>query len=279
MQIRQRCVLERAGELQRHQEVGRLADAANEVVLHPHDGRRSGACGDGDVIESELVERVFDRDRAAESHAAVHLQIRLPLERDTHHFQEVLVPTNGDAVLGDAAESGQDAIVEWVPKLARVADRLVDVALGQRLDLQAVDGHNAEAFVRQVVRERVARRPEADDENVLAVVRQRHRTADVQRIPHREQRVDLEAPRQVEDVGHDARLDLRDVDRVLLLKNARAHAVVADAVARAGAHGVVDHHDRQRGDGLAAAAQHVHLADLLVERAPFQRNAQRVRLE
>ena len=39
LQVRQRVALERAGQLQRHQEVAGLADAADQVVLHVDDGR------------------------------------------------------------------------------------------------------------------------------------------------------------------------------------------------------------------------------------------------
>ena len=52
LQVRQRVALERAGELQRHQEVARLADAADQVVLHVDDRRPAGAGGDRDVIEA-----------------------------------------------------------------------------------------------------------------------------------------------------------------------------------------------------------------------------------
>ena len=45
----------------------------------------------------------------------------------------------------------------------------------QRLDLQAVDPDDAEALVQEVVGERVAGGAEADDEDLLAVVRQRVR--------------------------------------------------------------------------------------------------------
>src|SRR5205085_12186769 len=109
-------------ELQRHQKVRRFANAANEVVLHPDDRRRTGAGRDRDVIDAELVERVFNRERAAESHATVNLQVVATLERDANHLQEVLVPPNGDAVFGDAAEAGEDAIVELLPQYLCVAD-------------------------------------------------------------------------------------------------------------------------------------------------------------
>src|ERR1051326_170964 len=81
--------------------------------------------------------------------------------------------------------------------------------------------------------------------------REAERAAYVDRVPARQQRIDLKAVRQEKDVGEHPGLDLRDVDRVLLLVDAGLHAVVADAVAGAGAHGVVDHDDGQRGDGVA----------------------------
>ena len=110
----------------------------------------------------------------------------------------------------------------------------------------------------------------------MPVVGQRERPGGVQRIPPRQQPVDLDAPGQLQHVGQGAGLDLRDVDRVLLLVDAGLHAVVADAVAGPRAHRVVDHHDRQRADGIAALAQQVHLRNLLVERAPGQGDPQRV---
>ena len=58
----------------------------------------------------------------------------------------------------------------------------------------------------------------------------RIRRAQVERIPAREQAVDFESPRQLEHVLQRARLGLRNVDRLLLLVDARLHAVVADAV-------------------------------------------------
>ena len=121
------------------------------------------------------------------------------------------------------------------------------------------------------MRQRVAGRPEPDDQDVAAVVGQRIGPLDVERIPARQQPVDLDAPRHVEHVGQHAGLDLRDVDRFLLLIDAGLHAVVADAMTGARAHRVVDDDDRQRAERIAALAQRVHLGDLLVERAAGQR--------
>jgi hypothetical protein len=79
--------------------------------------------------------------------------------------------------------------------------------------------------------------------------------------------------------GEHPRLDLRDVHRLLLLEDARLHAVVADAVTGAGAHRVVDAHERERAEDVAVATHDVHLADLLFERAPLKGDAERVLLE
>jgi hypothetical protein len=129
-----------------------------------------------------------------------------------------------------------------------------------------------------MVRKRVAGRPETDDEDISTIVVLGDRALDVQRIPSREKPVNLEAPRQRQDFGQNPRLDLRDVHRVLLLEDAGLHAVVADAVARPWVHGVVDAHEREGRDDVAAPAHHVHLADLLVERTALERHAQRVLL-
>src|SRR5207248_11327040 len=64
----------------------------------------------------------------------------------------------------------------------------------------------------------------------------------------------------------------------LLLVDARLHAVVADAVPRSRRHRVVDANQRERGDEVALARRHVHLADALFERTAGERDSQRVLL-
>src|SRR6266511_141543 len=195
--------------------------------------------------------------------------------------QEVLVPAHRDAVFRHAAESFEDTIVEWPVDLAPVADgtrRLGPTRplLGKRLDLQPIDGDDAKAFVQQIVRQGVARGPETDDEHVAAVVWQRIWTPSIQRVPTRQQSVNLHTPWHGKHVREHARLDLRDVDGILLLINAGLHAVVADAMPRAGTHRVVDGDDGQGADRIAPLSQQVHLGDLLVERAAGQWTAERV---
>ena len=122
LQVRQRVPLERAGQLQRHQEVAGLADAADQVVLHVDDRRPAGAGGDGDVIEADRP-RFVDRQRAAEADAAVDPQLVAPRQRQMDQRQEVLVPADGDAVLRHAAEAREHALVERPIDLAPLADR------------------------------------------------------------------------------------------------------------------------------------------------------------
>ena len=61
--------LGRAGELQRHQEIGRLTDAARERIGHVDKGRPPRAGAERDVIEAHR-ERILDRDGAAEAYPA-----------------------------------------------------------------------------------------------------------------------------------------------------------------------------------------------------------------
>ena len=66
-----------------------------------------------DVVEAQF-EGVVDGQRAAEAHAAEHREFAAPLQQQADHLQEVLVPAHRDAVFGDAAEAGQDALVRAV---------------------------------------------------------------------------------------------------------------------------------------------------------------------
>jgi hypothetical protein len=154
-----------------------------------------------------------------------------------------------------------------------------DCVSGQRLDLQPVDADHRMAVVHQVMCEVEACGPEADHQHGAPRRGTRDRPAQIERIPARQQRVDLEAPGQRQHVLQGAGLDLRDVDRFLLLVNAGLHAVVADAVAGGRQQRIVDRGHRQRADGEALALQQVHLRDLLFERTAGERHAERRLLE
>ena len=71
LQVGNGAELGRAGQLQRHQKVGCLADAAGEFVRDAEQGRLAGAGGERDVIKAHR-ERGLGRDCAAEAGAAEH---------------------------------------------------------------------------------------------------------------------------------------------------------------------------------------------------------------
>src|SRR5438445_5578280 len=109
--------------------------------------------------------------------------------------------------------------------------------------------------------------PEANDQHVFAVVWKLIWAFCVEWIPPRQQTIDLKSEWQLEHVGQRCRFGKRNVYRLLLLKNAALHAVVADTVARAGAHRVVDSDKREASDRVALLLEQVHFRDLFVERA------------
>ena len=266
----------RAGELERHQEVGRHAHAGRQRIRHRHMGRPPGPGRHRHMVETPF-ERLVEPERAAEAHAADHGEGRAPLQQQAHDLEEVLVPAHGDAVFGDAAEAGHDPLRQVLAELRHVAHRPEGVARarlvharqrrGKRLDLEPVHRHHPVPVIHQVVREAEAGRAEAHDEHLPAAVRQRQRAGEIERVPAGQQAVDLEAPGQVEHVLQHARLDLRNIDRVLLLVDAGLHAVVADAVARGGAERIVDAHGRERAQRPALGLEELHLGNLLFQRA------------
>ncbi len=210
----------------------------------------------------------LDRHRAAEAHAAEHRELPAPLEQQPHHLQVVLVPAHRDAVLGDAAEARHGALAEILAQRVDVAHRRerhartvrLDARLRsrKRLDLESVDADDRVAVIHQVMGEIEAGRTQPDHQHGAARRRTRDRPAEVERIPARQQRIDLEAPRQAEHVLQGAGLDLRDVDRLLLLVDAGLHAVVADAMAGRRHQRIVDGRHRQRADGEALALEKIH---------------------
>ena len=240
------------------------------------------------VIESHF-KRALNRQRAAEAHAAKHGELLPPLQQQPDDFQEILVPADRDAILGNAAESRHHPIVERLINLVNVADRFESCAVAQhiharrlfrqRLDLQAVNANHGMAVVHQVVRQREARRSKPNHQNFVTAGRKRYRPREIQRIPARQQTVNLEAPRQLQNIFQRARFDLRNIDGVLLLKNAGLHAIVADAMPGAGRHRIVDGDDRQRAHAVAALLDDVHLGNLFVQRTARQRDSENGLLE
>ncbi len=57
--------------------------------------------------------RVIDFQRASEPHTAIHTNRPAPGKREVEQGQEILVPSHGDAVFRHAAESLENAILEF----------------------------------------------------------------------------------------------------------------------------------------------------------------------
>src|SRR6185436_8351289 len=186
--------------------------------------------------------------------------------------QEVLVPAHCDAVLRDATEPGHYATVERFSDLFYVFYR--NKIQSTRLQLQAIDPRHGVTVVHQVMGKREAGGPEPDHQHLASRIRARQRTAQVQRVPASEQRVDFETPGQFEHVLEGARLRLRNVDGRLLLVDAGLHAVVADTMAGRRHHRVVHADDRQRGNRLAARLDQMEFGNLLLKRAAGERDAE-----
>ena len=77
LQVGEARMLGRAGQLQRHEEIVGLAHAGREAAGNGQGLRQAGADADGDMIETE-VPGVLHGQRAAEAHAAEHLEMRTP---------------------------------------------------------------------------------------------------------------------------------------------------------------------------------------------------------
>ena len=171
----------RAGQLQRHQEIGRGANAVGEPVRQLEHRRLPRARGDGHVVEAEC-KCALGVQRSAEAHASVQREPRAPLEQEPDQLQEILVPAHGDAVFGHAAKAGHAPCLERLCEHRDVADGRERHALAferdsrqrglERLDLEAVDADDGVPVVQQVMRERESGRTHAHDEHALPGRRQ-----------------------------------------------------------------------------------------------------------
>ena len=111
LHIRNRVRLGCAGQLQRHEKVGRRAHASCESIRHIE--HRWPACtyGKRNVVEAQ-TESIFGAQCAAKAHTADQCELAASLEQQTNYFEEVLVPPHRDAVFGNAAEPCHDAFVQ-----------------------------------------------------------------------------------------------------------------------------------------------------------------------
>ncbi len=219
LHVGDRIGLGRAGELQRHQEIGGGAHAAREAVGDVEHGGLARTHAQRQMVEAELG-RILHRQRAAEAHAAEQGELGAALQQQADDLEKILVPAHGDAVFGDTAETRHHAIGEVLVNIAHFAYGTKRHARAggadpgqigrQRFDLEAVDADHRVAVVHQMVREAEARRPHAGDEHAFAACRPGEGPAQVERIPARQQAVDLEAVRQLEHVLERARFGLRE---------------------------------------------------------------------
>src|SRR4029079_15660495 len=187
------------------------------------------------------------------------------------------------AVFGNAAKAGHDAVIQRFGQFRDIADRSKGDAVArgidagqrrvERLDLQPVDGENRMAIIQKIMRQREACRSKPGNQHASPTARLDERIAQVERIPAREQAVDLESPGQPEDILKYPRLGLRNIDGLLLLIDAGLHAVIANAVPRRGAERIIHRDHRERADHASRRFQLMHLRDLLVERAAGERDA------
>ena len=288
LQIGDGFLLGRTGQLQRHQKVRGLTHATGQAVGHRKIGGLARARAHGDMVESHGKGR-FLGDGTAETHTAEHGEERAPFHQQTQHLEEILVPTHGDSVFGDAAEPGHGALVQVLIKLGNILDRLEGhvVAAGvdarnlrvQGLDLEAVHGYHRMARIHQVMPQRESRRAKTDNQNLVAAFGQRHRLFEIKRVPARQQAVNLESPWQSEHVLDDAGLHLGDFHRFLLLEDTGLGTFVTDTVAGARHQGIVDDDDGQGGQGKPVHLHLMHFRDTLVQRTADQRDPQGIVLE
>src|SRR5439155_27140699 len=96
---------------------------ADETVGHRADRRAARPGAQCHMVETQL-EGAIDRNSAAKTNAAIHRKARPALEQQPHNLQKILVPADGDPVLGDTAEPRHDAIVEPFDKGHDIADWL-----------------------------------------------------------------------------------------------------------------------------------------------------------
>src|SRR5713226_6786172 len=125
------------------------------------------------MVESER-EGAVDRQGAAEPHAAIHRKTCPALQQEPDDLQEILVPAHRDAVFGDPAEPGHDAVVEPFDKARDIAYRPKRTAAAiegdaadlrrKRLDLEPINRGDEMAVVQQMMREGKTGGTQPDDE-------------------------------------------------------------------------------------------------------------------
>ncbi len=219
-------------------------------------------------------ERILYSQRASKPYAPKHRKLGPPFQQQPDDLQEVLVPTYGDAILSHSAKPGHHPLIQILGNLLQITNGLEGAALSpgiharvvlrQGLNLQPVHCHYGVTVVHQMMRQRIACRAQAHHQRLVARCGLGKPSRKVQRIPSRQEAVDLEPPGQFKYVLQGARFGLRDIHRVLLLINASLHAVVADTMPGTRHQRVIHRHDAQSGNWVALVHRHVHFGDFLL---------------
>src|SRR6185369_14322861 len=128
-----------------------------------------------DVMKTPFP-RIINREGSAETHTAEDAQQVAARQRQVYQRKEVFIPTNRDAIFGDATETFKNPFIERPIDFGPGVNRtrrfiaIADECLLERLDLQAIHTGHAKTFIDEVVRQGISRRPHADDEHILAVI-------------------------------------------------------------------------------------------------------------
>ena len=115
----------------------------------------------------------------------------------------------------------------------------------ERLELEAIHREHGMAILHQMMGQREAGRTESSNEYFVSGWRTRHRSVEIQRIPSRQKRIDLESPGQLEHIPKGPRFSAWYVDGRLLLKHTRLRTVIANAMTRCCAKRVLNHDQRE----------------------------------
>ena len=212
------------------------------------------------VIKPELP-RIIEFQRAAKPHPPCSCKAVHARATDTE-ARGNFVPAHRDAVFRHPPPNPSEPAHQAALSTGKIAHRLGHNATCQvarkrpidRFQLQPIDCTDRKPFAQKVVAaQRVARRPSPTTSTLRPLYASgygRVRCSGFQR---------RSSPYSSTPHGSPAHpsaptFRLRDVDRVLLLENARFHAVVADPMSRPGTHRVVEHDQRQRPSGSPADA-------------------------
>ena len=186
-----------AGQLQRHQEIGRLPHARRETVLHRDHGRPAGAGAQRDMVEAERRRRCRSSAcrRSARRRYIANCARRSSSRRMI--FRKFLSQRTVMPYSATPPNPAIDAVVEPLAQARDVADRrgtararrrAIDAGdfRRQRLDLQPVDRRDEVAVIHQVMRQgeprRARARPPAPCSRIAGFGSGRRRSSGFQRV-------------------------------------------------------------------------------------------------